>query len=196
MLPSCPPKNFSTVHNFNLESFVQSRWYIQQQMPTLYLPKSENRCVYAEYKLLAKSTFWGYNVNVHNYAENVAPPHKVHDSGSFICAKVVDKAAGKLEVAPCFLPTFTAGPYWVVDYSEEQGYALISGGAPTKSAVGGCQTGNGVNDAGLWIFTRQQKRNESLVEQVRNIAKNKGFDLSVLNDVDQTDCSNKVYVDL
>jgi hypothetical protein len=40
---------------------------------------------------------------------------------------VVDKARGKLEVAPCFLPTVAAGPYWVLEYSEEEGYALISG---------------------------------------------------------------------
>lgn len=40
---------------------------------------------------------------------------------------MVDKARGKLEVAPCFLPTVAAGPYWVLDYSEEEGYALISG---------------------------------------------------------------------
>ena len=39
----------------------------------------------------------------------------------------MDKARGKLEVAPCFLPTVAAGPYWVLDYSEEEGYALISG---------------------------------------------------------------------
>ena len=41
---------------------------------------------------------------------------------------MVDKSRGKLEVAPCFLPTALAGPYWVLDYSEEEGYALISGG--------------------------------------------------------------------
>lgn len=194
MLPTCPPANFSTVQGFDLQSFIKSRWYIQQQMPTLYLPESENRCVYAEYSLPAKKSFWGYDINVHNYAEDVAAPHKKHDSGSFICAKIVDKDAGKLEVAPCFLPTFAAGPYWVVDYSEAQGYALISGGAPSTSAPGGCQTGKGVNDAGLWIFTRQQKRNEDLVQKVRTIAKGKGFDISVLNDVDQTDCTSEVTV--
>ena len=49
---------------------------------------------------------------------------------SFGVSKVVDKSRGKLEVAPCFLPTALAGPYWVLDYSEEEGYALISGGGP------------------------------------------------------------------
>merc|ERR1719507_2289171 len=119
---TCPPKNFSTVKDFNVESFVQKRWYIQQQMPVTYLPASQNRCVYAEYKLFDKKSFWGYDIQVHNYAEDVAPPHKVHDSGSFLCAKVVDETTGKLAVAPCFLPSITAGPYWVIAYSEADGY--------------------------------------------------------------------------
>jgi lipocalin len=193
-LPKCPPEDFSTVSNFDLKSFIASRWYIQQQMPTAYLPESQNRCVYAEYKELAKKTFWRYGIQVHNHAEDVAAPHKVHDSGDFICAKVVDESAGKLEVAPCFLPSIAAGPYWVLDFNDEEGYALISGGAPTKSGPGGCRTGSGTNDSGLWIFTRQQKRDEALVQKVRGIAAQKGFDLSVLNDVDQTGCDQGVVV--
>jgi len=193
-LPECPPKDFSTVSNLDFQSFIANRWYIQQQMPTAYLPKSQNRCVYAEYKQLAKNTFWGYGVQVHNHAEDVASPHKVHDSGDIICAKVVDESAGKLEVAPCFLPSVLSGPYWVVDFNDEEGYTLISGGAPTKSAAGGCQTGSGTNNAGLWIFTRQQKRDEALVQKVRGIAAQKGFDLSVLNDVDHIGCDQEVVV--
>lgn len=189
----CPPAGFDTVQDFDLEKFIEKRWYIQQQMAVNYLPASQNRCVYAEYQLREKKSFWGYDVSVHNHAEEVAAPHKVHDSGKTLCAKVVDKARGKLEVAPCFLPTVAAGPCWVLDYSEEEGYALISGGAPKESAGdAGCRTGTGTNGAGLWIFTRQQKRDEALVQKVRSIAKSKGFDLSVLNDVDQSECSEAV----
>mmetsp|Transcript_73275 Transcript_73275/g.174604 ORF Transcript_73275/g.174604 Transcript_73275/m.174604 type:complete len:381 (-) Transcript_73275:212-1354(-) len=190
----CPPAGFETVNNFDLDSFISKRWYIQQQMETKYLPKTQNRCVYAEYKLQQKKTFWGYDVAVHNHAEEVAPPHTVHDSGSKICAKVVDKARGKLEVAPCFLPTLLAGPYWVLDYDEAEGYALISGGAPALPAEAGCMTGSGTNGSGLWIFTRDQKRDEALVQKVRAIAAQKGFDLSVLNDVDQSDCGSIAQV--
>eukprot|EP00913_Durusdinium_trenchii_P026564 g24922.t1 len=205
---SCPPKDFETVKDFDLDSFISKRWYIQQQMPVKYLPASQNRCVYAEYQLQKKS-FWGYDawrddvhvsqdVSVHNHAEEVAAPHTAHDSGKTLCAKVVDKSRGKLEVAPCFLPTALAGPYWVLDYNEAEGYALISGGAPKEAAEGGCRTGTGLllgyappwrwsvsqgtNGSGLWIFTRQQKRDEALVQKVRSIAQQKGFDLSVLND--------------
>eukprot|EP00438_Fugacium_kawagutii_P010892 Skav231400 [mRNA] locus=scaffold1456:312096:324529:- [translate_table: standard] len=154
----CPPAGFDTVQDFDLSKFISKRWYIQQQMAVNYLPASQNRCVYAEYQLREPKSFWGYDVSVHNHAEEVAAPHKVHDSGKTLCAKVVDKARGKLEVAPCFLPTAAAGPYWVLDYSEDEGYALISGGAPTQPSAGGCRTGTGTNGAGLWIFTRQQKR--------------------------------------
>jgi len=195
---TCPPANFSTVHDFDLLSFVSGPWYIQQQMPTSYLPKSENKCVYAEYSLPTKKSFWqeiwGYDVQVQNHAEDIAAPHTEHDSGKFLCAKVVDRMAGKLEVAPCFLPTWFSGPYWVVAFSEQEGYALISGGAPTISAEGGCRTGTGINNSGLWIFTRQQERDEALVQKVRRIAAAKGFDLSVLNDVDQTGCAEVTLI--
>merc|ERR1712232_568486 len=120
----------------------------------------------------------------------------IHDSdkdikGGGILAKIIDQKTGKLEVAPHFLPTFLSGPYWVIDYSEAEGYALISGGAPTVSGQGGlCKTGTGTNNAGLWIFTREQKTDETLVSKVRGIAQSKGFDLSVLNRVDHSNCTN------
>eukprot|EP00746_Dinoflagellata_sp_MGD_P080672 gnl/MRDRNA2_/MRDRNA2_32178_c0_seq1.p1 gnl/MRDRNA2_/MRDRNA2_32178_c0~~gnl/MRDRNA2_/MRDRNA2_32178_c0_seq1.p1 ORF type:complete len:218 (-),score=44.77 gnl/MRDRNA2_/MRDRNA2_32178_c0_seq1:400-1053(-) len=186
----CPPKNFSSVENFDLNTFVSARWYAQQQMPVSYLPKDQNYCVYADYKKKDKKTFWGYDVAVRNHAEDVAPPHKVHDSGpSLLCAKVVDEQKGQLEVAPCFLPTALSGPYWVIAYSEQEGYALISGGPPTIAAEGGCRTGTGVNNSGLWIFTRKQQKDAALIEKVRGIAAQKGFDVSVLNEVDQSSCS-------
>merc|ERR1711972_1060547 len=99
-------------------------------MPVSYLPENQNRCVYAEYSLPSKKTFWGYDVIVHNHAEDVAAPHAVHDSGDFLCAKVIDSQAGKLEVAPRFVPSLFSGPYWVLAFDSEKGYALISGGAP------------------------------------------------------------------
>jgi len=184
----CP--TLTTQPGFDLDSFISKRWYVQQQMPTRYLPASQNYCVYAEYQKLEKSTFFGFTIQVHNYAQEV--DSKVHDSGTFICAKSGDaQDAAKLEVGPCFLPPvkgLTTGPYWVLAYDEVEGYALISGGQPTIRSAGGCRTGSGVNGAGLWIFTRKQSRDEAVVQKVRGIATSKGFDLSVLNDVNQTQC--------
>lgn len=190
---SCPPEGFSSVSNFHLDTFISDRWYIQQQMPTKYLPANENWCVYAEYKLLDKKSFWGYDIQVHNYAqEQDGTPH---DSGNFLLAKIVNEDEGKLAVSPKFLPTFFAGPYWVIAYNETEGYALISGGAPTETGTDGlCRTGSGVNNAGLWVFTRAQKRDEKLVSKVGDIVRAKGFDPSVLKDVDQSNCSTNVLL--
>jgi len=194
-LPTCPPADFSTVENFDLDAFVSRRWWIHQQQAVTYLPVEQNRCVYAEYTKFTRPTLFGYDIRVDNHAEEVVPPHTVHDTGSGICAKIVDGAAGKLAVAPCFLPIAAAGPYWVIDVNEEEGYALISGGLPTVPASGGCQMDSGtVNDSGLWIFTREAARDEALVQKVRGIAAQKGFDLSILNDIDNSDCSDSVTV--
>merc|ERR1712048_1324252 len=118
-------------------------------------------------------------------------PYTVHDSGDTLCANIVDASTGKLAVAPCFLPTFAGGPYWIIDYSEEEGYAIITGGEPTIESNGACSTGTGVNDAGFWIFTRQQQRDDALVEKAKQIAASKGLDLSVLNKVDNSVCTDQ-----
>lgn len=191
----CPPDGFSSISNFDLDGYISKRWYIQQMMETSYLPKSHNWCVYAEYHRLPKKSFWGYDVGVHNHAEE--QDGTIHDSdrdirGGGILAKIVDEKSGKLEVAPWFLPTLLAGPYWVIAYSEAEGYSLISGGPPKiEGTDGACRTGTGTNNAGLWIFTREQKRDDKLIAKVRGIAKSKGFDLSVLNDVDHSNCTSE-----
>jgi lipocalin len=192
-LATCPPQGFSSVQDFDLNTYISKRWYIQQQMETAYLPKTHNWCVFAEYTRRAKKSLLGYDVDVHNHAEE--QDGTVHDSnkdirGGGIMAKIVDEKRGRLEVAPWFIPTFLSGPYWVIDYNEAEGYTLVSGGPPTLAGNGdACRTGSGTNNAGLWIFTRAQKRDEKLVTKVREIASKKGFDLSVLNDIDHSNCT-------
>jgi lipocalin len=185
----CPPTGFESVENFNITDFISSKWYIQEQMITHYLPVSQNYCVEADYAPKGRS-FLGWDIQVHNFAQE--KDGTIHDSGSYICAKVVNEARGQLKVGPCFLPPSLpggAGQYWVLAFDSVKGYALISGGPPKEEAEGGCRTGGGTNDAGLWIFTRARKRNEAVIAEVRSIAAAKGFDLSVLNDVDQTNCT-------
>jgi lipocalin len=182
--PVCPPLQYDTVDNFDLKAYVSARWYFQLASPVQYLPTSENFCLQAHYTLKKSRTLLGYDIDVHNYAEEKSGT--VHSAN--ICARILDANRGKLEVAPCFLPAFLGGPYFVVAYNETEGYALISGGPPNEPTANGCKTGDGINNAGLWIATRKQQRDEQLVEKVRNIAVSKGFDVSVLNDVDQTNC--------
>ena len=182
-------KPVTTVDNFDLTAYASERWYIQEQAETSYLPLSWNNCVFAEYEVLPKPNFWGYTIQVHNHAEEAGGI--VHDSGSTICAAPGDSSdAAKLQVAPCFLPTLFAGPYWVIEYNEVEGYALVSGGQPTIPTTGGkCKNGDGVNGSGLWIFTRAQERDDTLISKVRGLADAQGFDISVLNTVSHTKCS-------
>jgi len=122
-------------------------------------------------------------VSVYNYAEDVDPPHKATEAS--LCARIVDGSRGKLKVAPCYVPSLFAGPYWVLAYNEGEGYALVSGGEPKKYGSGGCRTGSDNNGSGIWIFTRQKHRNQALVDNVRGIAASMGCEVSVLNDVVQ-----------
>lgn len=189
----CPPTGFDTqgalLGGFDLDWYANGTWHVQQQMVVEYLPKGYTHCVAATYTIHAPTKVYGYQVQVHNHAENAAgeQPSGPKD----ICGKVVNKTAGKLEVAPCFLPSQLSGPYWIVAFDVVDGWALVSGGPPKNpSGNGTCKTGTGVNGSGLWIFTRMQTRNEAVIQKVRSIALAKGFDLSVLQDINQTSCKN------
>jgi len=184
-------KQVTTQANFDLEEYISKPWYIQQQAVTQYLPITQNFCVKAEYSLLPatswKTLLFGYKVQVHNVAQNAEGV--IQDSGDTLCAGPDSSGdPAKLQVAPCFLPSFFAGPYWVIAFNATEGYALVSGGQPTVETENGCTSGDGVNDSGLWIFTNAQVRDQEVVDKVRGIAVEQGFDLVVLNDVDQTNC--------
>jgi hypothetical protein len=172
---------------------------VQQQAENAYTSREFNQCVTAQYVQKGYKTFWGYDIGVYNVASNGSGEEMVGE----LCASVVTD--GKLQVAPCFLPKRFAGPYWIVDYqegdNEEEGYALISGGQPKNVVTNGqdvntcgvdesspcCKTGDGVNNSGLWIFTRQKSPPQDLVDKVRGIAKQKGFATSILFDVTHPD---------
>jgi lipocalin len=175
----------TTVENFDIDTYAAAPWYVHQQAETSYSPIDQNFCVKAEYTVKDTNRLFGYSVDVFNQAETEDGSKKKGN----LCAYQTDEALSKLAVAPCWLPKFFAGPYWVVAYNETEGYALISGGQPTEPVDGGlCRSGTGTNNSGLWIFSRSQNRDEELVSKVRGIAEAAGFDLSVLNNVDQTSC--------
>lgn len=186
----CPPPGFDTQAaadgSFDLKWYTSAKWYIQEQMIISYLPEDYLRCVTAEYELLDKPTLLGYDIKVKNHAEN--KDGKPLGPLTEICGKVVNATAGKTKVSPCFLPSFLAGPYWVIASDKTEGWSLVSGGPPTEIGSEGCKTGTGTNDSGLWIFTRKQERDEAIVQKVKGIAKEKGFDISVLKSTDQTNC--------
>jgi len=179
-------KTVTTVEPFDIDMYASAPWYVQQLAEISYQPIENNYCVKAEYTIRDEPTFWGYSVNVNNQAQD----ENGQEFGGGLCAYQSDDTPSKLAVAPCFLPKVFAGPYWIVAYNETEGYALISGGQPTIQSANStlCTSGTGINNSGLWIFTRTQQRDQALVDKVRDIAEDAGFDLSVLNDVDQTLC--------
>lgn len=182
-----------TVSDFDIYDYASQPWYSHQQAENSYSPLDQNFCVRAQYTVREDPTFFGYTVDVNNQDQNEFGAGR---DGN-LCAYQTDAADSKLAVAPCFLPKFLAGPYWVVTYNNEEGYALIAGGQPTIASYDadnkfiGCKSGTGINNSGLWIFSRSQTRNETLISTVRDIASEKGFDVTVLNDVDQSSCGEE-----
>ena len=169
-----------------LDAYISKLWYVQQQMTISYLPVEYTHCVTAQYGRKGPNLF-GYDISVTNLAYTAAG--KLLGPLNSLCGKVVDEANGRLEVSPCFLPKALAGPYWVLAFSEIEGYALVSGGPPKHASGDGCKTGTGTNDSGLWIFTHERNPSNELVEHVRSIAEALGFDLSVLVNIDQSNCT-------
>mmetsp|Transcript_36129 Transcript_36129/g.95207 ORF Transcript_36129/g.95207 Transcript_36129/m.95207 type:complete len:224 (-) Transcript_36129:133-804(-) len=198
VVATCKP--VMTQPDFNLTEFVDGgkKWFIHQQMAIQYLPAEENYCVTAEYHFKDEA-----NVKVHNYANKDHVNGEVYDSDvqlaklGGICGTAVNSTElSKLSVGPCALPEkvpYSHGPYWIVaagPKSSDYEWALVSGGQPTipGATEGTCKTGTGVNGSGLWIFLRSALRDEDAIQMVRQIAAEKGFDLTVLADVDQEGC--------
>lgn len=183
---ACP--EISTLEDFDVVSYTSAKWYVHEQAVTTYLPEENNFCVTAEYEILDQTTFWGYDIRVNNSAKNLDGD----EFGGILYAFQSDPedTPAKLKVAPGFLPQFFAGPYWVLDYQEEEGYALIIGGQPNVRTENGCKTKNRwiTSSGGLWIFSRSHVRNETLVSIVKDKAENEfGLDVTILNPVDHSD---------
>jgi len=193
---ACKP--VTTQSSFNLTEYVEGgKWYIHQQMEISYLPAKRNYCVTADYEFKSDT-----EVRVHNYANEDKVNGNVYDSDDTlkalggICGNVKDKSnPQKLSVGPCRLPSWipgATGPYWIIAAGpspDKYEWALVSGGQPTHEGTDGCKTGTGVNGSGLWIFTRSAKRDDAVIAAVRAKAHDEGFDLSVLNDVQQEGCT-------
>lgn len=185
-----------TVENFNLTEYIKDRWFIQKQQETFYLPKEYNYCVSAYYRPSHKKILFydGEVIDVFNYAEkNKVNGEKVNKNNFTLCARIPNHdITSKLLVAPCFLPNFFGGDYWVIaagPKSDNYEWAIISGGQPDVQLKDGCTTKTkGVNSAGFWYFTRNQYVSEKLLNFMDKKAKEKGFSTSLLNKVEQKGC--------
>lgn len=204
--PTAPCPAVTTADPFDLRAYVTAHpWYVQQQQPTRYQPSSDLFCVRASYAFESDATdadaLARASVAVLNTANRGAVDGPPQNARRTKLRAVVDPSArasspSKLRVGPRFLPRAAYGPYWIVAVSPatpgEGGYdwAVVSGGAPTipGATPGTCRTGEGVNDAGLWLFSRDPVASEDAIAAMRAAAEAKGFDLSRLENVEQREC--------
>ena len=186
--------NIQTLDNFNLSEYIRHKWYIQKQQETQYLPKDYNYCVTAKYEISTKKIpfYNGTVLSVENYAKkNNINGELVNKNNTTLCARQT-KVKSKLLVAPCFLPNIFAGDYWIIDAgpkSNDYQWAIVSGGNPTQQYKNGCTTKtNTINNAGLWLFTKIQVANQTIINYMLNKLKTVGFKTDLLNNVTQYGC--------
>lgn len=209
----CPPPGFDSVKGLDLMKYVSAPWYVQEQMPVAYQSVEDLYCVRARYQLQDQDDL-SKGITVYNYANKGkvnGPAEGTSGTGgsSFQLQAVVPNLddASKLLVGPSFLEKLLGkdlaekfyGDYWVVaaglSSNETLGYdwAIISGGPPRTRGADGCITGTKfldrfqVNGAGFWLFSRKPVDPEG-TQVMRTVAKEKGFDLSVLRKVEQEGC--------
>lgn len=200
--PPCP--TVSVVENFNLTEYTRATWYIQAQQTVSYQDESQLKCVVATYDVAEPSPgkvpfFRGTVVDIYNYFEGGQPTADANGqpiaTDPQLCGSVA--APAKLKVAPCFLPQFAGGDYFVIDVgvspsSGEYEWAIVSGGNPTVQLEDGCTTNYGSTayfNAGLWIFSRTPTLPEAQLQAAYEFLRQTGYTTSQLIPVNQTGCT-------
>ena len=190
----CP--DVKPIPGLNISKWTEKTWYVAQQQLNGYQKQKDLYCVLATYDVNASQHvpfFKGLVVSVHNYENSGAINGPVESTDanipSGLCARAKNTSLpSQLEVAPCFLPNFAAGPYWVIAYNATYDWGVIAGGPPTVQFPDGCTTKEtGVNGSGLWIFVRDPK-NKVAVTQAREALTKLGYTLTRLVDVQQEGC--------
>ena len=140
----------------------------------------------------------GSVISVYNYGRINGVNGTLENPDNYtLCARQPNSSnPAEIINAPCFLPNFLAGPYWVIaagPSSYNYSWAIVSGGPPTvQYADGNCSTKlTGTNGAGLWLFTREPYGTsaDTSVSLMRNILLEKGYTTSLLINVTQRGCN-------
>eukprot|EP00929_Paragymnodinium_shiwhaense_P093787 TRINITY_DN5406_c0_g1_i1.p1 TRINITY_DN5406_c0_g1~~TRINITY_DN5406_c0_g1_i1.p1 ORF type:complete len:288 (+),score=66.77 TRINITY_DN5406_c0_g1_i1:84-947(+) len=203
----CDDISNNLAKNVSLSEWVRATWYVQAQQVTAYQPNNSLNCVLATYNMEGATVpavfpgrppFWdGTVVSVYNYANegrvNGAP---LEAANTTLCARVPDdKDPSKLLVAPCFLPNWAAGPYWILSVGENKetghyDWAIVIAGQPYEPYVDGCTTTTqGINGAGLWLFSREQVASQETMDLMLDELKAKGITSKMLLQVRQEGCT-------
>jgi lipocalin len=174
------------VENFNLEAFTDATWYIQEASTTAFISEKDS-CISVQYDILDTPNSQGWTIEISTDSEN----RKGHDNpAAELCAIQDEKfeEMGKFKVGKCFLPPTTVpNNYFVLAFKDEApAYALVAAGSQGIVGVPNC--GCAAPTGGLFIFTRDSERDEAVIDEVREIAKDLGYGLCDLFTVDQEDC--------
>ena len=193
----CPNVKLQTNPPLNLTEYTRSTWYVQQQQPNGYQKPSDLFCVAATYDINNKTSVPFYNgqvISVYNYANYNKTNGINMNNSTILCARQTNKSEPeKLLVAPCFLPNILAGSYWVLaagPYSDNYDWAVVIGGQPTlRVSNTTCTTKlSGINNSGLWIFSRKPIICPSLLKSIRTLLQSRGISTDYLLDVVQEGC--------
>lgn len=189
----CPPQpytfNTTSLSTFSLQNYTASPWYVLWQQDTRYLPPSRAFCVTADYTLSSDgktvSVFnQAWDTSTHRWANSTLKGHVVSTDKPY-----------RLTIGPVWLSWFYFifyGDYWIIDFDPGYQWAVVSGGAPTveKPLSPGkvrCRTGVGINQSGLWIFSKQPQH-DTLRDRLLGSLESKGWDISEGRSVSHDDC--------
>lgn len=184
------------VKNIQLSEFVKHTWYSQYQQEVSYQTIDSFYCVTATYNIEKNRTvpfFHGNVISVYNYANynEVNGPAKNANNATILCAKqVIQNVNSQFSVAPCTVWSVFGGPYWIIGVGKNYEWLIVSGGQPHVPYNDGCTTNvNQRNNAGLWIFSRNQMITKHHLKQAFSLLVHKGYTLSKMKEVKQTGCT-------
>jgi lipocalin len=203
----CPPAGYDAVKPFDVERFVDERWYSLKQLPVVFQPEDQFNCVFADYSINSRKSLrclvLGCSdplaINVYNSARDGSTTGRVVSIN--FKATIPDPVSNpaKANIGARLQPNFTrkGTNYWVVAVgyfnelpglasepaSEFYQYAIITAG-PLKTASGGkC-----ISSSGMWFFSRSSSPPVGTVAAMDAIATKLGIDVSVMKPVNQVGC--------
>lgn len=208
-----------TQSEFNLTEFIRASWYVQKQQVNGFQPKESLNCVVATYNETFHGTpsnvpfFGGTVLTVFNdcnvggkngpVSNNYTSPDFKRSFGSPICGRQTNEEfPERLVVAPCLLPNYFAGDYWVLHAGpspDNYEYAAVIAGQPSVEKEDGCTTPNTCSgpaqtSCGLWLFTREPVPDVAKVALLEDVLHTKGVSTQLLEEIDHTDCEYEGYV--
>jgi hypothetical protein len=205
----CPPDGFGALENFDVNSYVSARWYIQKQIPVSYQPLDEFYCVTADYSIDKRFCLFcnfGVVIAISNRARKNSVTGTPQGGPSRFFRGIVrrpNRKEAKVTVSAFGAQFLPRSNYWVVAAGTYQDvlqnitstgtkyeWAIITGGSPTKEgAKGKCLPDPGFADfLGMWMFTRDAVPSAAVIAAIERYADSMGLDTTAWLPVKQEGC--------